>query len=464
MHDSTRPAALPVLDPIVAALRSVASESSYEVYFVGGYVRDLLLGHPGKDIDCVVVHGDPVAFLTSVAAHLGWSAPVVFERFGTAQIRSDDCIVEAVRARAESYDPSSRKPNVREGSLEDDIWRRDFTANTLCQAMDGSILDLTGKGLADCADAILRTPLDPEATFAEDPLRMIRAARFVAQLDFSLAPGVLDAIRKVSDRIQIVSIERIMVELQRLLLADMPSRGLRILDDGNLLPYLIPELVTAHGVEQGGFHTYDVFEHTLHTIDATPANLVTRLAALFHDIGKPETHALGPGGKHTFYGHAQAGATIATHTLERLRMSQETVRAVAHLVELHLRPIQYSGKDFSDAAVRRLIRDAGTVREEMIDLAIADTLASSYPSIDGLVELKARMDRLEAEGQYSRLSASLTGEEIMERAGRPPGPWIRAVKKALEEAILDGTIPPHSPEAERLWLDEHSDLLQDHPV
>ncbi len=282
-----RPGALEledVLDAIAAAARTLDAET----YLVGGFVRDRLLGGTlPKDIDLVTVGADPMPLLAAVASEFGWHPPERFERFGTAQIRGSRFVVEGVRARAERYDPDSRNPDVRPGTLEEDIRRRDFTVNALCQTLDGAVIDITGRGLADLRAGILRTPLDPAETFAEDPLRMFRAARFVARLGFALAPGTVEAMRAQAARTSILSVERVSDELRRLLVAPHPRAGIEVLRDAGLLELVLPELVAAIGVEQSGFHTYDVYEHTLVAVEAAPADLVTRTAVLLHDIGKP---------------------------------------------------------------------------------------------------------------------------------------------------------------------------------
>jgi tRNA nucleotidyltransferase/poly(A) polymerase len=251
-----------VLDDVLDVVRSAVIASGAEVYLVGGFVRDRLLGNTGKDIDLVQVGGDGIPLLAAVAGELGWAPPQQFERFGTGQIRGDGFVLEVVRARAERYDPESRKPEVRPGTLEEDVWRRDFTVNAICQSFDGRILDLTGQGLADLRAGVLRTPLDPAETFAEDPLRMFRGARFVAQLGFTLAPDMLDAMREQAPRISVVSVERISEELRRLLVSPHVLAGFEVLAASGLLPRVLPEIAAMRGVEQGGFHLYDVYEHS----------------------------------------------------------------------------------------------------------------------------------------------------------------------------------------------------------
>ncbi len=446
-----------VLESIAAAARAL----DVETYLVGGFVRDRLLGGPqGKDIDLVTVGTDPMPLLAAVASRFGWHPPERFERFGTAQIRGGAYIVEGVRARAERYDPESRKPDVRPGTLAEDVRRRDFTVNALCQTLDGEVIDITGKGISDLLARVLRTPLDPAETFSEDPLRMYRAARFVARLGFSLAPGTIEAMRAQAARTSILSVERVSDEIRRMLVAPYPGAGIRVLREAGLLDLVLPELSAGIGIEQGGFHTHDVYGHTLLTVDKAPPDLVTRTAGLLHDIAKPATHAIATDGRHTFHDHPQIGAEMARTILTRWRFSNDEIDDVTRLVRLHLRPIQYERESFGDTAVRRLIRDAGPLRAKMLDLARADTRASAYPTVEELDELEERMARLDAGGVVSAMADPLSGDELMEIVGRGPGPWVGRLKAAIREAILEGTIPPGDAEAARAWLDAHHEIAE----
>jgi poly(A) polymerase len=445
---------------LLEAIGDAAAAHHIETYLVGGFVRDRLLGREGKDIDLLAVDDDGTAILDDVARRFGWAPPQRFERFGTGQIRGSGFVVEVVRARAESYDATSRKPEVRPGTLEEDIWRRDFTVNALCQTLQGRVIDVTGRGLDDLRHGVLRTPLDPEQTFSEDPLRMFRAARFAAQLGFATAPGLTEAMSRMADRSAILSAERVAEELRRLLLSDHPRAGLEVLRDGGLLAVWFPELEAMVGVEQGGFHIYDVFDHTAHTVAAVPAELITRLAALLHDVGKPPTHAIDEHGRHTFYDHPAIGAEMTAALLSRLRFSNDEIAATSLLVRHHLRPIQYIPNEWGDAAVRRLVRDIGDLRTPLLELARADTRASSFPDTHAIDDLEQRMERLDAGGAVSRLRPPLDGNEIVRIAGgRAPGPWVGRVQRAIEEAMLDGAIPPADAQAAQRWLEAHRDLL-----
>jgi poly(A) polymerase len=446
---------------VLDALRTAAAELGVEAYLVGGFVRDRLLGRrTSKDIDALVIGDGAVELLGHVARRFGWSRPQRFERFGTVQVRGDGFVVEAVRARRERYDPDSRKPEVEPGTLEEDIWRRDFTVNALAQDFEGRVLDLTRRGVDDLFAGVLRTPLDPAETFDEDPLRMFRGARFVAQLGFRLADGTVEAMRALAPRARILSAERIRDELVRLLTSPHPRAGVEVLHEGGLLAEVLPELEAMIGVEQSGWHCYDVYDHTLHALDLTPTgDLVTRLAVLLHDVGKPPTHAVAEDGRHTFHDHPHVGAEMAEEILTRLRFSGDQVNDVASLVRLHLRPIQYRHDTHGDAAVRRLIRDAGPLRKQMLDVARADTRASSYPDTTAIDELAERMDRLDRDGGFSRPVAPLDGHAIMRIAGRPGGPWLGRVIEALIQAMLDGEFAPSDAAAAEEWLRAHPELL-----
>jgi poly(A) polymerase len=451
----------PELEDVLESIAAAARALDAEVYLVGGFVRDRLLGGAhGKDIDLVSVGMDPMPLLAAVASGFGWHAPERFERFGTAQIRGGTWIVEGVRARAERYDPSTRRPDVRPGTLAEDVWRRDFTVNALCQSLDGDVIDITGQGLADLVAGVLRTPLDPAETFAEDPLRMYRAARFVARLGFALAPGTIEAMRAQAGRTSILSVERVSDEIRRMLVAPHPGAGIAVLREAGLLELVLPELVAAIGIEQGGYHTHDVYGHTVATVDHAPPDLVTRTAALLHDIAKPPTHVVAPDGRHTFYDHPQIGAQMAASILTRWRFSNDEINDVSLLVRLHLRPIQYERESFGDTAVRRLIRDAGPLRSRMLDLARADTRASAYPTLEELDELEERMARLDAGGAVSDMEDPLSGEELMTMAGRGPGPWVGRAKAAIREAMIEGAIPTGDPARARAWVETHDAILR----
>ncbi len=439
-------------EELLGLLRRASSELGARAWIVGGYVRDRLLGRPHLDLDIVVENGDALEVARRFARLAGAPAPVTFERFGTAQVTLPGRLVEFVAARAESYAPDSRKPDVRPATLEEDLRRRDFTVNALLMDLDGRIHDPLG-GRADLEAGVLRTPAEPAQTFSDDPLRMLRAIRFAAQLGFTPAPDLLPAMRNLRARLAppVISVERIADELRKMLTSERPKLALELLDEAGLLEVILPEVAACKGVAQTGYHTHDVFGHTLLAVAHTGPDLLLRLAALFHDVGKPAT-AKGDG---TFLGHEEVGAEIARAALERLRFAQREIDVVTRLVRLHLRPVFYRS-EWTDGAVRRLARDSGPELERLMALGRADIAASAYPAPEKLDELQARLDAVQAE-RPSRLEPLITGDEIMRARGIGPGPEVGRIKQKLEELVIDGDI---APERAALidYLSKHPDL------
>jgi poly(A) polymerase len=438
---------------LLRLLKQAAADRGLKSWVVGGYVRDQLLGRNKPDLDVVVEDGGAQELAERFAELAGAQPPVTFERFGTAQVTLPGHLVEFVSARSESYASESRKPDVRPATLEQDLRRRDFTINTLLMDFDGNIEDRLGSGRADLESGIVRTPADPVRTFSDDPLRMLRAVRFAAQLGFELAPDVLPAMRQLSGRLAppVVSVERITDELGKMLESDRPKLALELLDAGGLLEVVLPEVTACKGVEQGGYHTHDVFGHTLLAVGLTPPDLIVRLAALLHDVGKPATAT--PDG--AFLGHETVGSGIARNALERLRFPQRDIDAVVTLVRLHLRPVFYRS-EWTDGAVRRLARDAGAQVERLMALARADIGASAYPEPEKLDELAARLASVLSE-RPTRLAAPIDGEDIMRERGLPPGPEVGRIKERLGELIMDGEVEPNR-EAVLAYLRSHQDL------
>jgi poly(A) polymerase len=434
-------------------LKQAASELGASAWIVGGYVRDSLLGLPHPNLDVVVEGGLGLELARRFAQLAGAGEPVIFERFGTAQVTLPGHLVEFVSARRESYVPDSRKPLTEDATLDDDIRRRDFTVNTLLMDFDGNVRDPLGRGLADLEARVLQTPADPVQTFNDDPLRMLRAIRFAAQLGFHLAPELLPAMRKMRDRVgpPALSVERVADELRKMVISDRPQLALELLDESGLLEVLLPEVAACKGVQQGGYHTHDVFGHTLLAVAAAPPDLLVRLGALFHDIGKPATAA----GDGTFMGHDVVGAEIATRVLERLRFPQKEIENVAQLVRLHLRPVFYSS-EWTDGAVRRLARDAGELLEPLMALARADIAASAYPYPQKIDELQARLNAVLAE-HPSRMAAPVDGDDIMRVRRIGPGPEVGRIKRRLTELVMDGALEP-TREAVLSYLESHPDL------
>src|SRR5438105_12525535 len=385
MPVSLNPPALPDWERPFAAVREQAERRGWRALVVGGYVRDRLLGGERekqiREVDILVEGQGAIDLATAVSAALNLHPPVVFERFGTAHLDIDaGHALEFVSSRVERYNPASRKPDVSPGTLKDDVMRRDFTVNTLLMEWDGTVLDLLGRGLADLSARRIVTPLEPQATFDEDPLRMLRAVRFATVLDFQLDPPVQAAIVREADRLQppVVSMERIRDEFSKLLLAPAAEKGLLLLDVCGLLVRILPALEAGKGMQQGGWHSHDVFGHNLLAAALTPPDLITRLAGLLHDVGKPATFQL-KDGKPTFIRHQEVGAGMAERALAQLRFSGGLTGRVARLVALHMPPIPYYPASWDDRDARRLVREARDELDRLRHLALAGLPASPYP-------------------------------------------------------------------------------------
>jgi poly(A) polymerase len=442
----------PAVDPAFPLLKRAAAELGVRAWAVGGYVRDSLLGRAHPDLD-VVVEGELSLEMAERFAQLaGARRPALFPRFGTAQVTWGQRLVEFASTRAESYAPDSRKPEVRPATIDEDLLRRDFTVNALLMDFDGRIIDPLG-GRRDLERRLLRTPRPADVTFADDPLRMLRAIRFAAQLDFELAPDLLPAMRRLRERVRppVLSVERVTDELRKMLRSERPKRALELLDEGGLMETLLPEVYACHGVQQGGYHVADVFGHTVLVVEHTAPDLVLRLGALFHDVGKPPTAT--PDG--AFHHHAEVGAEMTGVAMTRLRFSNAEIERVTRLVRLHLRPVFYAS-EWGDGAIRRLARDAGELLWTLMALARADIAGSRYPFPEKMDELEARLRAVLAETP-SRLRIPVSGRDIMRVRGLPQGPEVGRIKARLEELVLEGALPPDR-EAVLDYLRAHSDL------
>lgn len=428
-----------MLDPAFPILHRLTSDLGIQAWAVGGYVRDHILGRSHSELDVVVENGRGFELAEAFATATGSRRPVLFERFGTAQVTWGDRLIEFASARAESYAPDSRKPEVRTATLEEDLRRRDFTINALLMDFEGNVHDPLGRGLPDLKARLLRTPLDPVQTFSDDPLRMLRAIRFAAQLDFRLDDALLPAIRQLADRVRppVLSVERTQDELKKMLLSERPARALELLDAGGLLEVLLPEVAACKGVAQGGYHTHDVFGHTLLTVQHTAPDLTLRLAALFHDVGKPLTAAADG----SFHEHDRVGAELAEQALARLRFSNAEAERVGKLVRMHLRPVFYELEEWGDGAVRRLAREAGPLLWNLIALARADIAASAYPNPEKLDDLERRLKAVLDE-KPTRMRIPVTGADIMEARGLESGPEVGRLKERLEELVMEGRLEP----------------------
>lgn len=448
---------------IIGKIALVAREADRPTYVVGGYVRDMLLGRPCKDIDFVCV-GSGIDLANRVANALGGNHRVqVFKNFGTARINHNDLELEFVGARKESYRSDSRKPIVEDGTLEDDQKRRDFTVNTLAVSLNandyGTLIDPFG-GREDLEKKVIRTPRDPGVTFSDDPLRMMRAIRFANQLDFDILPETFEAVRLQADRLKIVSQERITDELNKIILSPIPSYGFKLLFTSGLLKAFFPEMVALQGVEYVGGNAHkDNFYHTLQVLDnvsTVSADLWLRWAAILHDIAKPATKRYSKEHGWTFHGHEDKGARMVPRLFKRMKLPMNDRMAfVQKLVRLHLRPISLVGS-VTDAAVRRLLFEAGDDIDGLMALCRADITSKNRAKVTrflsnfDLVELK--MKEVEEKDHVRNFQPPIRGDEIMNIFGLPPGPVIGEIKDKIKDAILDGEIHNDREEAMALML------------
>jgi putative nucleotidyltransferase with HDIG domain len=434
-------------------VRIAADQLQQEVYVVGGFVRDRLLGIPCKDIDFVTV-GDGPALAEKVCHMLGREASElsVFKTFGTAMIRYKDLELEFVGARKESYSSDSRKPSVEVGTLRDDQLRRDFTINALAASLHGedgySIID-PFDGLKDLRNGLIITPLDPAQTFSDDPLRMMRAIRFASQLSFQIDKETLDAITSMRDRITIVSMERITYELNKIILSPVPSKGFLLLEKTGLLKIIFPELEAMKGVEQyEGYGHKDNFYHTLQVLDnisEATYNLWLRWSAILHDIAKPATKKFEPGHGWTFHGHEVVGAGMVARIFRRMKLPMdEKMKYVQQLVRLHLRPIALVQEEISDSAIRRLLYDAGDDLEDLMTLCKADITSKNPDRVARYLRnyevVISRMKDVEDRDHLRNWQPPITGQIIMDTFGIRPGRLVGEIKTAIREAILDGEL------------------------
>ena len=434
-------------------ISEVADSMQLECYVVGGYVRDLFLERPSKDIDVVTV-GSGIVLAKALAEKLGRGAHLsVFANFGTAQVKYHGLEVEFVGARRESYNRGSRKPIVEDGTLEDDQNRRDFTINALAVCLNkerfGELVD-PFDGVYDMEDRLIRTPLDPDITFSDDPLRMMRCVRFATQLNFHIDEETFEALERNKERISIISKERIADELNKIMMTATPSKGFVELARCGLLPLIFPELAAMEGVtKMNGRAHKDNFYHTLEVLDnvcAKSDNLWLRWAALLHDIGKPRTKRYDPSIGWTFHNHNFIGAKMIPEIFRKMKLPMnEKMKYVQKLVELHMRPIVIADEEVTDSAVRRLLFEAGDDIEELMLLCEADITSKNamrkQKFLDNFRLVREKLVDLEERDRVRNFQPPVTGEEIMEVFGLQPCREVGSLKSAIKDAILDGVVP-----------------------
>ena len=452
--------------PIFHQIGEAADSLGMECYVVGGYVRDLYLERPSKDIDCLVV-GSGIRVAEQLATRLGRGAHIsVFRNFGTAQLKYKGQEVEFVGARRESYSRGSRKPIVEDGTLDDDLDRRDFTINALAVCLNsaryGELVDRFD-GLLDLEDGIIATPLDPDVTFSDDPLRMMRCIRFSTQLNFRIEDETEQALARNAERISIISQERIIDELNKIMLAPTPSIGLVELSRSGLLPLIFPELAALEGVEvRNGRAHKDNFYHTLEVLDNVShhggerATLWLRWAALLHDIGKPRSKRWENGVGWTFHNHNYLGQKMVAGIFRRMKLpTDERMNYVEKLVGLHMRPIAIADDEVTDSAVRRLLFEAGEDIEDLMILCEADITSRNQQKkqrfLDNFQLVRQKLADLQERDNYRTWHNPISGEEIMETFHLGPCRKIGLLKQAVKDAIWDSVIP-NDPEAAREFM------------
>lgn len=462
-----------ITEPIITEIGKLADKHGFQVFIIGGYVRDYLLGRERNDFDFTVV-GDCLNFAEIVAKHYN-STPVLFNRFRTAMVPIGEFKCEFVGTRKESYIVESRNPIVAEGTLYDDIKRRDFTINSLAASINssnmGRILDVFN-GLQDLEDKNIITPLEPEITFSEDPLRIMRAARFASQLHFTVVPQVMEAAKSISDRIKIISTERISDELLKILASPKPSIGLKILDKMQILEKIFPELFNLKGkdkiiIDEKEYNHKDVFNHTLKVVDKVAEvsdNIWLRFAALIHDIAKPKTKLFIEGTGWSFHGHEEIGARWVQKIFKNLKLPFEHINYVETLVRLHQRPMALVNEEVSDSAVRRLAFNAGEALDDLFTLCRAD-ITTNNPALsekyfNNYEIVRKKVIDVQEKDRLREFQSPVRGEEIMELCNIPPSRLVGRIKTAVEEAILDGVIPNDYEAAKSYFLENKDEWIK----
>lgn len=459
-----------IKDPIFTAISEVADQNNLETYIIGGFVRDLILNRPSPDIDIVTI-GSGIDLAKKVAVKLKPSPTIsVFKNFGTAMFKYGDLEIEFVGARRESYQRESRNPIVEDGTLEDDQNRRDFTINAMAICLNkdrfGELVD-PFDGLMDIQRKIIRTPLDPNITFSDDPLRMMRAIRFSTQLNFMIEEATLQAISENKERIKIVSKERIVTEMNKIIMAKKPSIGFKLLEKTGLLEIIFPELFRMKGQEViNGVGHKDNFYHTLEVLDRlapNSTNLWLRWSALLHDIAKPATKRFSDKLGWTFHGHNFLGGKMVSGIFKRLKLPlNEKMKFVEKMVQLHMRPIVLSEEEVTDSAVRRLLFEAGDDIDELMTLCEADITSKNQDKVIRYMNnfrlVREKLKDLEERDHVRNFQPPVSGEKIMEVFGLAPCREVGTIKDAIKDAILDGEIHNEYEEAYRFMLKKGEEL------
>lgn len=451
--------------PVFKLIARAAAELGYPAWVVGGYVRDSLLGRACKDIDISCV-GSGIELAHKTALLGDYKAPTVFKTFGTAMLKAGEWELEFVGARKESYRSDSRKPLVENGSLEDDQNRRDFTINAMAISLNtsdyGMLID-PFNGMDDLRTHTIRTPLDPNLTFSDDPLRMMRAVRFACQLDFALYPTLEDALKTNKERIRIISQERIATELNKIILSETPSKGFIILYSSGLLDIILPELTLLAGVETIHDKSHkDNFFHTLKVLDNVAKrsnNLWLRWAAILHDIAKPRTKRFQAGSGWSFHGHEHVGAKMVKGIFTRLHLPlNDSMKYVEKLVLLHLRPLALIDGVVTDSAIRRLLFDAGETVDDLMTLCEADITSKNRTKVirhmENIRVVKEKLAEIEEKDKMRNWSPPVSGEDIMKTFNIQPSREVGIIKNTIREAIIEGLIPNSRPQAIELMKEE----------